>query len=105
MSSVIYDSVIFDDAAVQVFEDGLHYMKLRTGWEFDDDILEAIIEIVRDCGIDVKNGLSAITDHMYVNGSYGYWEDLEDRDLELYKARAEAGDLLYYNDKIWIEYL
>lgn len=86
--------------------DWLHFalndMRQRTGWEFSDDMVEYLEDLVSDCGIDISSPceLGKFTDNAYVNWDWGHFGDGQHDGLETeqdYLEAYERGDISYYN--------
>lgn len=94
--------VIYGDTAEVFMEDALYFMKLRTGWEFPEPIAELLIDLARNIGFDISNGIGCVDD-IYVNGEWGEIEDLyylnDEEDKELFLR-----DCFWYNDTYYVKH-
>lgn len=98
--------VVYGDTAETLMIQALHYMQLRTGWEFPEPIEEFLIDLVKDTGFNVSDGIMWV-DNAYINGEWGYIEDLDfNEDDEDYEEDLEAflDDCLWYDDTYYVKH-
>ena len=91
-------NVVYGEVARRLFDEALGYMERRMGWEFDDEIAAALENFFAECGLPLDNGLAYITDNIYVGGSYGFLEDLKEREAKRIKG-LDKEEFVYWNEE------
>lgn len=100
--------IIYGDTAEALMMDALYFMKLRTGWEFPEQIEELLIELARERGFNISSGIMCV-DNCYVNGDWGYIDELdfdkddedEEEELEAFLQDCLWRDNTYYVKNLW----
>lgn len=92
-------NIVYGEVARRLFDEALDYMKRRMGWEFDDEIAEALKDFFAECGLPLDKGLACVTDNIYTGGSYGFLDQLEVSEANRIKELADKEELIYWNAK------
>ena len=91
-------NVVYGEVARILFNEALNYMCRRTSWAFDGEIAAALENFFAECGLPLDNGLAYITDNIYVGGSYGFLEDLKEREAKRIKG-LDKEEFVYWNEE------
>ena len=93
---------VYGEDAIEWLDFALGDMRRRTGWEFDEDMVEYLANLVSDVGLDVSSPseLRNFTDNAFVNWQWGYFGDNDFDELKTeadFVAAYEQGKIAYYN--------
>lgn len=91
---------VYGEAAIEWLDFALCDMQQRMGWEFSEDMVEYLEDLVSDCGlcIDSPSELRSFTDNAFVNWDWGHFGDNDHYETEAdYLAAYESGEITYYN--------
>ena len=91
-------NIVYGEVARRLFDEALGYMERRMGWEFDDEIAEALENFFAECGLPLDKGLAYVTDNIYTGGSYGFL-DQQTSEANRIKELADKEELIYWNAK------
>ena len=94
--------IVYGEDAIEWLDYALGDMKRRTGWEFDEDMVEYLDSLVSEAGLDVSSParLREFTDNAFVNWQWGHFGDADFDELKTeadFVASYEQGNIAYYN--------
>ena len=95
-------SFVYGEAAIDWLDFALCDMKQRMGWEFSEDMVEYLEDLVSNCGlcIDSPSELRNFTDNAFISWDWGHFGDNDHDGLKTeadYLAAYESGEIAYYN--------
>lgn len=93
---------VYGEESIEWLDFALVDMRRRTGWEFDEDMVEYLESLVSDVGLDVSSPseLRSFTDNAFVNWQWGHFGDNCFDELKTeadFVAAYEQGKIAYYN--------
>lgn len=97
--------VIYGEEAKELWQEGCASMYQRMGWEFDENLEDAIGELFAENGmvLDSDKSLMYITDNAFVNGDWGVFSDSDEYEEFLKQNRKE--NFLILNKNCWVKSL